>query len=116
MSREIPSQIWVSALVRRAQLGGAFATIAHRGDAERGDVVVKVTPERGRARLYAPVFNPGGPMEFEALPPGAEDADEAEIDALIAKRRKMDRDLWVIEIEDREGRHFLTETVRGSRE
>jgi hypothetical protein len=25
----------------------------------------------------------------------------------------MDRDLWVIEIEDREGRHFLVEPVRG---
>jgi hypothetical protein len=112
MPREIPAHLWVSALIRRAQLGGAFATIAHRGDAERGDVVVKVTPERGKARLYAPAFNPDGPLEFEALPPGDGDADEADVEALIAKRLKMDRDLWVIEIEDRDGRHFLTEAVR----
>lgn len=112
MPREIPAHIWVSALIRRAQLAGAFATIVHRGDAERGDVVVKVMHERGRARLYAPAFNPGGPTEFEALPAGGADADEAEVEALIAKRLKMDRDLWVIEIEDREGRHFITERVR----
>lgn len=114
MIRDVPVHLWVSALVRRAQLAGAFATIVHRGDDERGDVMVKVTHERGKAWLYAPAFAPDGPTEFERLPQGATDPEEAEIDALIAKRRDFDRDLWVIEIEDREGRHFLTETVRSA--
>jgi hypothetical protein len=108
MPREIPTHLWVSALLRRASLGGAFATIAHKGDEDRGDVVVKVTSERGKARLYAPAFNPEGPTEFERLA----GETEAEADDHIARRRKMDRDLWVIEIEDREGRHFLVEPVR----
>jgi hypothetical protein len=108
MPREIPAHLWVSALLKRAGLGGAFATIVHRGDAERGDVVVKVTSERGRARLYAPAFNPEGPASFERL----KIEEEADVDQAIAKRLKADRDLWVIEIEDREGRHFLVETVR----
>lgn len=95
--------------MRRATLGGAFATIVHKGDEDRGDVVVKVTSERGKARLYAQAFNPEGPTEFEPLPPET----EAEVDELIAKRRRMDRDLWVIEIEDRDGRHFLVEPIRG---
>ena len=109
MPREIPTHLWVSALLKRAGLGGAFATIAHRGDSERGDVLIKVTTDRGKARVYAPAFNPEGPSEFERV--GAE--DEAESDQLIARRLKADRDLWVIEIEDREGRHFLVERVRG---
>lgn len=108
MSREIPSSLWVSALLRRASIAGAFATIVHRGDEDRGDVLVKVTRARGEARLYAPAFNPDGPSEFERLTP----EDEAGVDELIGKRLKADRDLWVIEIEDREGRHFLTEKVR----
>lgn len=93
--------------MRRAGIGGAFAVIAHRGDADRGDVVIKVATERGRAQLYAPAFNPEGPSAFERL--AAE--DEAVVDQLIWKRLKADRDLWVVEIEDREGRHFLTEPV-----
>jgi hypothetical protein len=108
MPREIPAHLWVSALLRRATGAGAFATIVHRGDEQRGDVLVKVTHARGEARLYGPAFNPEGPTEFERLAP----EDEAGVDALVAKRLKADRDLWVIEIEDREGRHFLTEKVR----
>lgn len=108
MPREIPAHLWVSALLRRASVAGAFATIVHRGDEDRGDVLVKVTRARGEAQLYAPAFNPDGPTAFERL--AAE--DEPAADALIAKRLMSDRDLWVVEIEDREGRHFLTEPVR----
>jgi hypothetical protein len=112
MAREIPTGLWVSALVRRAQLGGAFAVIVHRGDADRGDVLVKVAIARGQAQLYGPAFAPEGPGEFERLPAGVVDPTEAEVDEAIARRLKYDRDLWVIEIEDRDGRHFLTEKIR----
>lgn len=108
MPRELPTHLWVSALLRRASIGGAFATIVHRGDADRGDVLVKVMRARGEADLYGPAFNPEGPTLFERL---AADG-EAGVDSVIARRRANDRDLWVVEIEDAAGRHFLTEAVR----
>jgi len=37
------------------------------------------------------------------------EGDEPEVDAAIAKQRSFDRDLWVIEVEDRAGRHLLDE-------
>ena len=51
----------------------------------------------------------GDPVEVTTCE-GTETTDE-----LIRRRRQYDPDLWVIEIEDREGRHFLTETVNGER-
>ena len=108
MPREIPASLWISALLRRAQVAGAFATIVHRGDEDRGDVLIKVTRARGEAALYAPAFNPEGPVTFERL----QAEDERAADETIARRLKNDRDLWVVEIEDRDGRHFLTERVK----
>jgi hypothetical protein len=32
---------------------------------------------------------------------------EAEVDAALSRQRGFDPDLWVIEVEDREGRHLL---------
>ena len=32
---------------------------------------------------------------------------EAEVDAALGRQRRFDPDLWVIEVEDRAGRHLL---------
>jgi hypothetical protein len=37
------------------------------------------------------------------------EGDEAEVDATISRQRGYDPDLWVVEVEDRKGRHLLDE-------
>jgi hypothetical protein len=108
---ELKTWIWAQALVRRAQVGGAFATVARRGDSDAGAVLVKVATSRGKARLFAPAQDGDGARIWLELSAGALGEDEAAIDAYADKRAKSDPDLWVIEIEDRQGRNFLTEPV-----
>ena len=107
----IASAVWVSALIRRAELSGAFATVVRKGDARAGSVIVKAwdTSER-KARLYTEAFGPDGERLW--IQPVASD-QESELDAFIQKQVGYDPDLWVVEIEDRQGRHFITETVQG---
>ena len=48
----LSTDIWVSALIRRAELGGAFGVVARKGDARAGAVLVKVLNRSdGTARL-----------------------------------------------------------------
>ena len=107
----LSTDLWVSALIRRAELAGAFATVARKGDARAGTVIVKAfDTTRRRARLYSEAFGADGerlwmqPVESEF---------ESELDDYLQRQIRYDPDLWIIEIEDREGRHFITERVAG---
>lgn len=107
----LSSDVWVSALIRRAELDGAFATVVKKGDARAGDVVVKAYNTSTRtARLYSQSLDMNGePLWIQPVTSEM----ESELDAYLERRRKYDPDLWVVEIEDRQGRHFLQEKVEG---
>jgi hypothetical protein len=108
---ELKTGIWASALIRRAEIAGAFAGVVRKGDTDAGAVLVKVATLDGKARLYAPARDGEGERIWLDLSAGALGDDEAEVDAAIRKRAATDPDLWVVEIEDKEGRHFLLERV-----
>jgi len=106
---EIDTSIWVYALIRRAQQGGAFATVGRRGDSRGGAVLVKLVNRRaGEARLLAEATRGDG-ERFWMQPILSN--DEPDLDAYIEKAIRRDPDLWVVEIDDPEGRHFLVEPV-----
>ena len=108
---ELKTGIWASALVRRAEVAGAFATVARKGDSDAGAVLVKVSTRDGRAHLYVPAIDGEGERIWLDLSAGPLGVEEAAVDAYADRRAASDPDVWVIEIEDRAGRHFLTEPV-----
>ena len=60
----------------------------------------------GRATAYQRISTLAtGGRPWDVMAHGA----EAEVDAVLARARTRDRDLWVIEIEDRAGRTLLDE-------
>ncbi len=107
----LPSWLWVDALIRRVQVAGAAAFVVQKGDHDRGDVLIKVSDLHGGARAYVPRTSMDGERIFSDLRLQGVGEAESEIDAYIGRRREQDPDLWIIEIEDREARHFLTEPV-----
>ena len=107
----LSTDIWVSALIRRAELAGAFAVVARKGDARAGAVLVKVFNPRAReARLYGEALRGDG-ERFWMQPSSGK--TEQDLDAYIARAARIDPDVWVVEIEDTQGRHFLVEPVEG---
>lgn len=105
----LSTDLWAGALIRRAELAGAFAVVARKGDPRAGAVLVKVVNRRaGEAWLYASAVRGEGEQVW--MQPVAS-TDETEIDAFVARQIRFDPDLWIVEIDDLEGRHFLTEPV-----
>lgn len=109
----LSTDLWVAALIRRVEQGGAFAVVAHKGDPRAGAVLVKLVNRRdGWTRLYAEAVRGDGERVW--MQPANSEV-EADLDAYIARSRRIDPDLWVVEIDDVHGRHFLTEPVEGDR-
>ena len=113
MMERLPTKVWVDGLLRRAQVEGASGFILQSGDAARGDVLLKVARLDGTAAAYAPSMNLEGERIFLNLQVQGIGPDEAEVDAYLRRAGMRDRDLWIVEIEDREGRHFLVEPTEG---
>ncbi len=109
----LSTDVWVSALIRRAELEGAFATVVRKGDARAGDVIIKAYNTSDRtARLYSQsVDMDGQPLWIQPVTSEM----ESELDAYLERRRGYDPDLWVVEIEDRHGRHFIPDKVEGEK-
>ncbi|MFY7762129.1 DUF1491 family protein [Aquidulcibacter sp.] len=108
---ELRSDIWVQALLRTAQSQGASGYVVRRGDETAGAVLVKVASLDGTARLLTPARDGVGERIYLDLTGKTAGPDEASIDAYLSKRAAQDQDVWIVEIEDKLGRSFLTERV-----
>ena len=105
MEARLTSGFWVAAYLTRLRLADIPAYVT-RGDETAGAVLVKVATLDGRAQAFRRQFDlVSDSRVWVVLAEGA----EAEVDALLARERGRDRDLWVIELEDRAGRTLLGE-------
>ncbi|RME64196.1 MAG: DUF1491 family protein [Alphaproteobacteria bacterium] len=110
MTPRLKAHIWVAAYIRRCNDAGVPAMLRHRGDAQAGSVLIKLNRLDGTACVLSPSFGMAGERLWLKAT-GAAPVPEANADAYIAKRRARDPDLWVVEVETREGNAMLDEPV-----
>lgn len=105
MSR-LTTEIWIAAYLTRLRLADIPAFLVQKGDGTAGAVLVKLNTLDGNATLFQRSFDP---MTGDRLWMILAEGPEPDVDASIDKQRSFDRDLWVLEIEDRSGRTLLDE-------
>jgi hypothetical protein len=107
----LKSSIWVAAYLRRCQTAGIFGAVRRRGAEEAGAVFVKVALLDGNAMLYVPapqtVYDESRPVERLFMPISKEPLPEPSVEERLKKEIRFDPDAWIVETEDRSGRHFL---------
>lgn len=107
----LKSKLWVAAYLRRCQTEGVFGAVRRRGAEEAGAVFVKVALLDGNAMLYVPapqtVYDDSRPIErfFVAATPAP--VPEPAVEERLTREIRFDPDAWIVETEDRAGRHFL---------
>ena len=104
----LTAAFWVQAYLRRLALENIPAYILAHGDDTAGAVLVKLATLDGQARLFQRGFDlQTGDRVWQQLAQGTEE----QIDTTLRRQLGFDPDLWVIELEDRAGRHLLDDYV-----
>ena len=101
----VKSEIWVHAFLRRCFAQGCFGAVLRKGAAEAGAIYVVVNRLDGRNFLYGPPPGPAydeiGEKRWELV--RSEPLDPSALQAAITSMARIDPDIWVVEIEDRDG-------------
>ncbi len=100
----LTSSFWVQAYIKKLNLLGVPAFVVSHGDDTAGAIIEKVNKLNGAAVVFERSFsldkNLNQWSKFES-------GDEKELDELLSRQLSRDRDLWIVEIESREGDPFL---------
>ena len=107
MPPRLASSVLVAALIRRAEADGGFGAVLARGDATAGAIAV-ILAERGRKMAFLErLLQPDGSYAWQDSARGAD--SEADFDALLARRRRADPDLWAVELDVASPERFAAE-------
>ncbi|MBY6113123.1 DUF1491 family protein [Mameliella alba] len=104
----LTARFWVDAYLTHLRLHDIPAFVTAHGDDTAGAVLVKLNTLDGKARAFTRSFDlMTGDRKWTELASGP----EADTDTTITRQRHFDPDLWVIEVEDRQGRHLLDDPM-----
>jgi len=110
----LKTEIWVKAYLRQCASNFAPAVVVRRGQRDAGAIYIKINRLDGTVALYGPA-----PPDFDRDPSErawsacfiAETVSESDADAYLRRQVEFDFDIWIVEVEDRSGRHFLGDVV-----
>lgn len=98
--------LWVQAQVRLCGINNIAIYVLRSGDDDAGALILKISPMDGTCRLYMQVRGSSGEIAWSIAGAEARMA-EADADAYLERQLNIDPDIWIIEIEDPDGRYRL---------
>lgn len=108
MAARLATSLLIGALIRKAESDGGFAALLEKGDENAGSIILILT-ERGRdPQLFERILQPGGDYSWRTSGSG-NPSDGADVPALVARRKRFDPDLWVLELDVPSRERFAAE-------
>lgn len=110
MTARLPAKTLVSALIRRVNQSGGFASVLAHGE-DMGGMILVQTLERGRfSGFFERMTNLDGTGVLVRCGPPL-DSDPPTLSDYLDRRRQQDRDLWIIELDIVDAERFAAETI-----
>lgn len=106
----LKSEIWVKAYVRRLASAGRQAYIVRHGDNDAGAIYIRINLLDGTSALFGPAPASLSGLETDrrwAAHFKGEARPDAEVETYLEREARTDPDLWIVEVEARDGAHGL---------
>jgi len=98
MEPRLKSSVWIKALIRRCDLAAVAVAVVARGDGDSGAVLIKLNDRNDGCSVLTQARGQAGELLWMRAT-GTAPVAEADADSYIARQRRRDPDLWVVEIE-----------------
>lgn len=117
LKMRLKTEFWIKAYLRHCAGQFAPAVVVRRGQGDAGAIYIKVNRLDGTCTIYGP-----GPPSLDRDPDervwtlclAADPVSESAADAYLRRQVQYDSDIWIVEVEDPAGRHFLGDAVVGT--
>jgi hypothetical protein len=107
MTARPASGLLVSAIIRRIEAEGGHAMVLAKGDATAGAILLVIADRGETRRILERRMDFEGRYRWEATGP----ADLGELADYLARRRRSDTDLWVVELDSPEAERIAGELL-----
>jgi hypothetical protein len=105
----LSASVEATSIIRRAEASGDFAAVLHKGDADRGALLL-VVRSRGRfAACIERVLDLDGTYRWVAGGPSDDEGEK--VAQFLARKVEFDPDLWAIELDVAQPERFIAETT-----
>ncbi len=111
MTPRVTAELWVKAHIRKCAVQNVPVMVTRRGDETAGIVLLKINRLGPGCMVLSPTTNFDTGSRAWIRSTGPDWVDEKEADRYIEKQVRHDPDIWVLEIEDRDGRPFVDEDI-----
>lgn len=109
MQPRLKTAIQVKAIIRRAEVNDAQAFLVRRGQEDAGALFLKISRLNGTFTVLNQARRGDGELIWTK--PLGDSVDEASASKYLEKQLRFDPDLWILEIEDPQGRAFVDEPI-----
>jgi hypothetical protein len=109
MEARLPAHVEVTGLLRAVEAAGGFAAVIAKGERDAGTVLVTCCESGKNYRAYERMPRPDGTRGW--ILAKVENAENPfEFGEYLDRRRRQDRDLWIVELDIPDAERFIDST------